>query len=194
MQLTPFPTPGEPLQFQQAYQTRPKIHIIRVLFQNQTLYKTCKIGKKGCISDHVNKIWKGHDKPIKQNSNKNLYLQTLHLKKKQKTKNKKNKTKQNKQTLLQGYHHFHWNREEHEFPKLFPPPPHSYNIDVAQKICTSRTISLHNIIIQIFRHPKFSPSLMKKFHTPQFHHPPPFQKQKKENTSLSPYIWCLSIL
>ena len=94
MQLTPFPTPGEPLQFQQAYQTHPKMHIIRVLFQNQTLYKTCKIGKKGCISDHVNKIWKGHDKPIKQNSNKNLYLQTLHLKKTKKTKNKK--TKQNK--------------------------------------------------------------------------------------------------
>ena len=74
------------------------------------------------------------------------------------------------------------------FQNYSHPPPHSYNIDVAQKICTSRTISLHNIIIQIFRHPKFSPSLMKKFHTPQFHHPPPFQKQKKENTSLSPYI------
>ena len=96
MQLTPFPTPGEPLQFQQAYQTRPKMHIIRVLFQNQTLYKTCKIGKKGCISDHVNKIWKGHDKPIKQNSNKNLYLQTLHLKKQTNKQKTKNKTKQNK--------------------------------------------------------------------------------------------------
>ena len=178
MQLTPFPTPGEPLQFQKAYQTRPKMHIIRVLFQNQTLYKTCKIGKKGCISDHVNKIWKGHDKPIKQNSNKSLYLQTLHLKKNKKQNTKNNKTKQNKQTLLQGYHHFHWNREEHEFPKL--SPPHSYNIDVAQKICPSRTISLHNIIIQIFRHPKIFPSLMKKFHTPNFITHLLFKKKKKK--------------
>ena len=192
MQLTPFPTPGEPLQFQQEYQTRPKIHIIRVLFQNQTLYKTCKIGKKGCISDHVNKIWKGHDKQIKQNSNKNLYLQTLHLKKQkqknQKTtkKTKQNKTKQKKQTLLQGYHHFHWNREEHEFPKLSHPP--SYNIDVAQKICISRTISLNNIIIQIFRHPKISPSLMKKIPYPPISSPTSFSKKKKKNTSLSPYI------
>ena len=104
----------------------------------------------------------------------------------------KNKTKQKKQTLLQRYHHFHWNREEHEFPKLSPPP--RYNIDVAQKICISRTMSLNNIIIQVFRHPKIFPSLMKKFHTPQFHHPLPFQKTTKKNTSLSPYIWYLSIL
>ena len=38
-----------------GYQARPKIHIIRVVFQDQALYtctscrgaKTCKIGKKG---------------------------------------------------------------------------------------------------------------------------------------------------
>ena len=38
-----------------GYQARPKIHIIRVVFQDQTLYartsfrgaKTCKIGKEG---------------------------------------------------------------------------------------------------------------------------------------------------
>ena len=93
----------------------------------------------------------------------------------------------NKQTLLQGYHHFHWNRELHEFPKSSPPPPPpSYNIDVAQKICISRTISLHNIIIQIFRHPQISPSLMKKIHTPQFHHPPPFQN--KTTTTKKKYL------
>ena len=50
----------------------------------------------------------------------------------------------------------------------YPHPPPRYNIDVAQKICISRTISLNNIIIQVFRHPKISPSLMKKFHTPNF--------------------------
>ena len=49
-----------------------------------------------------------------------------------------------------------------------PHPPPRYNIDVAQKMCISRTISLHNIIIQIFRHPQISPSLMKKIHTPNF--------------------------
>ena len=63
------------------------------------------------------------------------------------------------------------------------PNPPSYNIDVAQKICISRTISLHNIIIQIFRHPQISPSLMKKIHTPQFHHPPPFQNKTTTTTT-----------
>ena len=47
--------PGGPLECQGGYQARPKIHIIRVVFQDQALYartsfrgaKTCKIGKKG---------------------------------------------------------------------------------------------------------------------------------------------------
>ena len=65
------------------------------------------------------------------------------------------------------------------FQNYPPPPTATILVDVAQKICISRTISLHNITIQIFRHPKISPSLMKKFHTPQFHHPPPFHKKKK---------------
>ena len=46
--------PGGPLECQGGYQTRPKIHVIRVVFQDQALYarisfrgaKTCKIGKK----------------------------------------------------------------------------------------------------------------------------------------------------
>ena len=47
--------PGGPLRCQGGYQARPKIHVIRVIFQDQALYartafrgaKTCKIGKKG---------------------------------------------------------------------------------------------------------------------------------------------------
>ena len=161
------------------------MHIIRVLFQNQTLYKTCKIGKKGCISVHVNKIWKGHDKPIKQNSNKNLYLQTLHLKKtknkKKKTK-KQNKTKQNKQTLLQGYHHFHWNREEHEFPKLSPPQLQYWR-------CTEN-MHFQNYFIAQHYHTYFSPSKnlpipYEKIPYPQFHHPP---LKKKKNLPKPLYL------
>ena len=47
--------PGEALKCQGVYQARPKIHVIRVVFQDQAMYartsfrgaKTCKIGKKG---------------------------------------------------------------------------------------------------------------------------------------------------
>ena len=46
---------GGVTQMSRGYQARPKIHIIRVVFQDQALYartsfrgaKTCKIGKKG---------------------------------------------------------------------------------------------------------------------------------------------------
>ena len=46
---------GGPLECQGGYQARPKIHVIRGVFQDQVLYartsfigaKTCKIGKKG---------------------------------------------------------------------------------------------------------------------------------------------------
>ena len=47
--------PGGPLECQVGYQARPKINVIRVVFQDQALFartsfrgaKTCKIGKKG---------------------------------------------------------------------------------------------------------------------------------------------------
>ena len=46
---------GGALECQGGYQARPKIHVIRVVFQDQALYartsfrgaETCKIGKKG---------------------------------------------------------------------------------------------------------------------------------------------------
>ena len=51
----PWLRPGGPLECQGGYQARTKIHVIRVVFQDQALYartsfrgaKTCKIGKKG---------------------------------------------------------------------------------------------------------------------------------------------------
>ena len=49
------PAPRGALECQGGYQARPKIHVIRVVFQDQAMYectsfrgeKTCKTGKKG---------------------------------------------------------------------------------------------------------------------------------------------------
>ena len=63
-----------------GYQAHPKIHVIRVVFQDQALYvrtsfrgaKTCKIGrKKRCVFGHIDKFWKEHDRQIKKNACKN---------------------------------------------------------------------------------------------------------------------------
>ena len=78
--------PGGTLKFQGGYQARPKIHVIRVVFQNQALYtrtslrdtKTCKIGKKGCVFGHIDKFWKEHDRQIK-NACKNVYLGSIFI-------------------------------------------------------------------------------------------------------------------
>ena len=69
---------GGPLEYQGGYQARPKIHVIRVVFQDQALYartafrgaKTCKIGKKGVFlvietnfgKDMTDKLRKMHAK------------------------------------------------------------------------------------------------------------------------------------
>ena len=74
-------SPGGPLECQGGYQARPKIHVIRVVFQDQALYartsfrgaKTCKIGKKGVflvIQTNFGKNMTG----IKKNACKNAYL------------------------------------------------------------------------------------------------------------------------
>ena len=73
---------GGALEMWRGYQARPKIHLIRVVFQDQALYartsfrgaKTCKIGKKGCVFGHIDKFWKEHDRQIKKNACKNAYL------------------------------------------------------------------------------------------------------------------------
>ena len=49
--------PGGPVVFEVGYHPRKKIHVIRVVFQDQAMYartlfrgaKTCKIGKKGAF-------------------------------------------------------------------------------------------------------------------------------------------------
>ena len=74
-----------PLECQGGYQARPKIHVIRVVFQDPAMYarssfrgaKTCKIGKKGCVFGHIDKFWKGHYRQIKKNACKNAYLGSL---------------------------------------------------------------------------------------------------------------------
>ena len=71
-----------------GYQAQPNIHIIRVVFQDQALYaqtsfrgaKMCKIGgKKGCVFEHIDKFWKGHDGQIKKNACKNAYLGSIFI-------------------------------------------------------------------------------------------------------------------
>ena len=72
MQLILDLLPGGALEYQGGYQARPKVHVIRVVFQDQALYgyartsfrgaKMCKIGKKGCVFGHLDKFWKGHDR------------------------------------------------------------------------------------------------------------------------------------
>ena len=103
----------------------------------------------------------------------------------------KNKTKQKKQTLLQGYHHFHWNRE-HEFPKLSPPPP-----PLQYWRCTEN-MHFQNYFIEQHYHTNFSPSKnlpisYEKIPYPQFHHPPPFQKKKKKKKYLPKPLYLVPI-
>ena len=78
--------PGGALECQGGYQARPKIHVIRVVFQDQAMYectsfrgeKTCKIGKKRCVFGHIDKFWKGHDRQIKKTC-KNAYLGSIFI-------------------------------------------------------------------------------------------------------------------
>ena len=65
-------TPGGSLVFEVGYHPRKKIHVIRVVFQDQAMYahilfrgaKMCKIGKKGYVFGYIDKFWKGHDTQI----------------------------------------------------------------------------------------------------------------------------------
>ena len=74
--------PGGGTRMSRGYQVRPKIHVIRVVFQDQALYartsfrgaKTCKIGKKGVFLVILDKFWKEPDRQIKKNACKNAYL------------------------------------------------------------------------------------------------------------------------
>ena len=72
------------LECQGGYQARPKIHIIRVVFQGQVMYvrtsfRGAKTWKKGCVFDHIDKFWKGHDRQIKKYACKNTYLGSIFI-------------------------------------------------------------------------------------------------------------------
>ena len=68
-----------------GYHPRKKIHVIRVVFQDQAMYartsckgaNTCRIGKKGYVFGHIDKFWKGHDIQIEKNACKNAYLGSI---------------------------------------------------------------------------------------------------------------------
>ena len=65
-----------------GYQARPKIHVIRVVFQDQALYartsfRGAKTWKKGCVFGHIDQFWKEHDRQIKKNACKNAYLGSI---------------------------------------------------------------------------------------------------------------------
>ena len=57
-----------------GYQARPKIHVIRVVFQDQAMYECTSFRgeqnmqnrKKRCVFGHIDKFWKGHDRQIKK--------------------------------------------------------------------------------------------------------------------------------
>ena len=79
--------PAGVFECQGGYQARPKIHVIRVVFQEQALYartsfrgaKTCKIGKKVCFWSDMDKFWKEHDRQINKNACKNAYLGSIFI-------------------------------------------------------------------------------------------------------------------
>ena len=74
--------PGGPLVFEVGYHPRKKIHVIRVVFQDQAMYartsfrgaKTCKIGKKGYVFGHMTNFGKDMTDKLKKNACKNAYL------------------------------------------------------------------------------------------------------------------------
>ena len=78
---------GGALVFEVGYHTCKKIHVIRVVFQDQAMYartsfwgaKMCKIGKKGCVFSHIDKFWKGHDGQINKNTCKNAYVGSIFI-------------------------------------------------------------------------------------------------------------------
>ena len=64
-----------------------KIHVIRVVFQDQAMYartsfrgaKTCKIGKKGCDFGHMTNFGKDMMDKLKKNACKNVYLGSIFI-------------------------------------------------------------------------------------------------------------------
>ena len=77
---------GGALVFEVGYHPRKKIHVIRVVFQDQayarTLFrgaKMCRIGEKRYVFGHIDIFWKGHDGQIKKNTCKNVYLGSIFI-------------------------------------------------------------------------------------------------------------------
>ena len=79
--------PGGLLVFEVGYHPRKKIHVIRVVFQDQTMYartsfrgaKTCKIGKKGMFFGHMTNFGKDMTDKLKKSTCKNAYLGSIFI-------------------------------------------------------------------------------------------------------------------
>ena len=77
---------GGPLVFEVGYHPRKKIHIIRVVLQDQATnaarislrgVKIVQNWKKRVCFGHIDKFWKGHDGQVKKNASKNEYLGSI---------------------------------------------------------------------------------------------------------------------
>ena len=72
------------LVFKVGYHLHKKIHVIRVVFQDQAMYlrtsfrgaKCAKLGEKRCFWSYL-QILEGHDVQIKKNTCKNVYLGSI---------------------------------------------------------------------------------------------------------------------
>ena len=75
-----------PLVSEVGYHPRKKIHVIRVVFQDQAMYartsyrvqKRAKL-EKGYVFGQIDKFWNGHDAQIKKNACKNAYLGSVFI-------------------------------------------------------------------------------------------------------------------
>ena len=80
-------TSGRALVFEVGCHPLKKIHVIRVVFQDQAMYartlyrvqKRAKLKKKSMFLGRIDQFWKGHDGQIKKNSRKNAYLGSIFI-------------------------------------------------------------------------------------------------------------------
>ena len=62
---------GGALECQGGYQARPKIYLIRVVFQDRAMYartsfRVQNVQNWNCVFCHIDKFWNGHDRQIKK--------------------------------------------------------------------------------------------------------------------------------
>ena len=81
------PGRGGPRVFEAGYHPRKKIHVIRVVFQDQAMYartflgvqKRAKLGKKGYVFGHMTNFGKNMTDKLKKNAYKKAYLGSIFI-------------------------------------------------------------------------------------------------------------------